>query len=151
MYNNEEKQFAAKEISSMILIKMKEIAESYLNCKLKDIVIIVPAYFSYSQRQGTKDAGVIAGLNVMLIINEPIAAAIAYGLDGLNNNNVAKNVLVFDLGGGTFDVSIVTIEKEKFKVKAVHGDTSLCGGDYCVEEFSIRHNKDISKNPRALI
>ncbi|KAL7253992.1 hypothetical protein ACSBR1_008359 [Camellia fascicularis] len=109
-YKGEEKQFATEEISSMVLIKMKEIA-----------VVTVPAYFNDSQRQATKDAGVIAGLNVMRIINEPTAAAIAYGLDKKAESSGEKNVLIFDLGGGTFDVSLLTIEEGIFEVKATAG------------------------------
>merc|ERR1719465_290894 len=106
-YKAETKQFSAEEISSMILVKMKEIAEAYLGKTVKDAVVTVPAYFNDSQRQATKDAGTIAGLNVSRIINEPTAAAIAYGLDKKGGE---KNILVFDLGGGTFDVSILTID-----------------------------------------
>ena len=110
-YKGEEKQFAAEEISSMVLIKMREIAEAYLGTTIKNAVVTVPAYFNDSQRQATKDAGVIAGLNVMRIINEPTAAAIAYGLDKKASSVGEKNVLIFDLGGGTFDVSLPTIEE----------------------------------------
>ncbi|KAK9741049.1 hypothetical protein RND81_03G078200 [Saponaria officinalis] len=157
-YKDEEKHFAAEEISSMILVKMRETAEAYLGSAVKNAVITVPAYFNDSQRQATKDAGVIAGLNVMRIINEPTAAAIAYGVDKkLNASDVKKNVLVFDLGGGTFDVSLVCVEKNVFTVKAVSGDTHLGGGDFdnnlvshFVEEFKRKHNVDISENPRAL-
>ncbi|KAL0918106.1 hypothetical protein M5K25_010097 [Dendrobium thyrsiflorum] len=102
-YKGEEKQFTAEEISSMVLTKMKEIAEAFLGKTVKNDVVTVPAYFNDSQRQATKDAGVIAGLNVMRIINEPTAAAIAYGLDKKTNSSSEKNVLIFDLGGGTFD------------------------------------------------
>jgi len=114
-YKDEEKQFSTEEISSMVLQKMKQTAEAYLGTEVKDAVITVPAYFNDSQRQATKDAGVIVGLNVLRIINEPTAAAIAYGLDKkLVDHDGAKNVLVFDLGGGTFDVSLVTIDKDVF-------------------------------------
>lgn len=109
----------------MVLTKMKEIAEAYLGDKCKNAVITVPAYFNDNQRQATKDAGVIAGLNVMRIINEPTAAAIAYGLDKKGAGE--KNVLIFDLGGGTFDVSLLTLDDGVFEVKATAGDTHLGG------------------------
>merc|ERR1712198_463833 len=109
-YKNEEKTFTPEEISSMVLVKMKETAEAYLGSDVKEAVITVPAYFNDSQRQATKDAGVISGLNVLRIINEPTAAAIAYGLDKKSENKGEKNVLIFDLGGGTFDVSILSID-----------------------------------------
>ena len=128
-YKGEEKKFSAEEISSMVLTKMKEIAEAYLSTTIKNAVITVPAYFNDSQRQATKDAGVIAGLNVMRIINEPTAAAIAYGLDKKAASSGEKNVLIFDLGGGTFDVSLLTIEEGIFEVKATAGDTHLGGED----------------------
>ncbi|KAF2318742.1 hypothetical protein GH714_010427 [Hevea brasiliensis] len=156
-YKGEEKQFSAEEISSMVLIKMREIAEAYLGLTIKNAVVTVPAYFNDSQRQATKDAGVIAGLNVMRIINEPTAAAIAYGLDKKAGNVGEKNVLIFDLGGGTFDVSLLTIEEGIFEVKATAGDTHLGGEDFdnrtvnhFVQEFKRKHKKDISGNPRAL-
>ncbi|CAL5367186.1 unnamed protein product [Camellia sinensis] len=156
-YKGEEKQFAAEEISSMVLIKMKEIAEAYLGTIIKNAVVTVPAYFNDSQRQATKDAGVIAGLNVMRIINEPTAAAIAYGLDKKAESSGEKNVLIFDLGGGTFDVSLLTIEEGIFEVKATAGDTHLGGEDFdnrmvnhFVQEFKRKHKKDISGNPRSL-
>ncbi|KAI7983567.1 Heat shock cognate 70 kDa protein [Camellia lanceoleosa] len=156
-YKGKEKQFAAEEISSMVLIKMKEIAEAYLGTTIKNVVVTVPAYFNDSQRQATKDAGVIAGLNVMRIINEPTAAAIAYGLDKKAKNSGEKNVLIFDLGGGTFDVSLLTIEEGIFEVKATAGDTHLGGEDFdnrmvnhFVQEFKRKHKKDISGNPRSL-
>ncbi|KAI8030638.1 Heat shock cognate 70 kDa protein [Camellia lanceoleosa] len=155
-YKGEEKQFAAEEISSMVLIKMKEIAEAYLGTTIKNAVVTVPAYFNDS-RQATKDAGVIAGLNVMRIINEPTAAAIAYGLDKKAESSGEKNVLIFDLGGGTFDVSLLTIEEGIFVVKATAGDTHLGGEDFdnrmvnhFVQEFKRKHKKDISGNPRSL-
>ncbi|KAH3760412.1 heat shock protein [Pelomyxa schiedti] len=148
------KTFAPEEISSMVLIKMKEIAEEYLGHPVKDAVITCPAYFNDSQRQATKDAGLIAGLNVLRIINEPTAAAIAYGLD---NSGSEKNILIFDLGGGTFDVSLLAIEDGVFEVKATSGDTHLGGEDfdnrmveYCVKDFKRRQNLDITQNPRAL-
>ena len=129
-YKGETKQFAAEEISSMVLTKMKEIAEAFLGTTIKNAVVTVPAYFNDSQRQATKDAGVISGLNVMRIINEPTAAAIAYGLDKKNTSVGEKNVLIFDLGGGTFDVSLLTIEEGIFEVKATAGDTHLGGEDF---------------------
>uniref|UniRef100_A0A667X0S5 Heat shock protein family A (Hsp70) member 2 n=1 Tax=Myripristis murdjan TaxID=586833 RepID=A0A667X0S5_9TELE len=154
-YKGEDKCFYPEEISSMVLVKMKEIAEAYLGQKVSNAVITVPAYFNDSQRQATKDAGVIAGLNVMRIINEPTAAAIAYGLD--KGKSGERNVLIFDLGGGTFDVSILTIEDGIFEVKATAGDTHLGGEDFdnrmvshFVEEFKRKHKKDISQNKRAL-
>ena len=144
----------------MILLKMKEIAESYLgsDVNVTNAVITVPAYFNDSQRQATKDAGTIAGLNVMRIINEPTAAAIAYGLDKkANKGDGEQNVLIFDLGGGTFDVSILTIDDGVFEVKATAGDTHLGGEDFdsrlvtwCIQEFKRKHKKDPSGNNRAL-
>ncbi|CAI5460280.1 unnamed protein product [Closterium sp. Yama58-4] len=129
-YKGETKQFAAEEISSMVLTKMKEIAEAYLGTNVKNAVVTVPGYFNDSQRQATKDAGVIAGLNVMRIIDEPTAAAIAYGLDKKNSSSSEKNVLIFDLGGGTFDVSLLSIEDGIFEVKATAGGTHLGGEDF---------------------
>jgi len=153
-YKGESKQFAAEEISSMVLMKMKEIAEAFLGREVKNAVITVPAYFNDSQRQATKDAGAISGLNVLRIINEPTAAAIAYGLD---KKGKEKNVLIFDLGGGTFDVSLLTIEEGIFEVKATAGDTHLGGEDfdnrmveYFVQEFKKKNRKDLSENQRAL-
>jgi len=154
-YRAETKTFYAEEISSMVLTKMKETAEAYLGKKVSDAVITVPAYFNDSQRQATKDAGTIAGLNVLRIINEPTAAAIAYGLD--KKVGVERNVLIFDLGGGTFDVSILTIEDGIFEVKATSGDTHLGGEDFdnrmvdhFIKEFKRKHKKDISDNKRAV-
>ncbi|KDP41952.1 hypothetical protein JCGZ_26970 [Jatropha curcas] len=156
-YKGEEKQFSPEEISSMVLTKMKEIAEAYLGQTIKNAVVTVPAYFNDSQRQATKDAGAIAGLNVLRIINEPTAAAIAYGLDKKASRSGEKNVLIFDLGGGTFDVSLLTIEEGIFEVKATAGDTHLGGEDFdnrlvnhFVAEFKRKHKKDISTNARAL-
>uniref|UniRef100_A0A8C9A2H7 Heat shock protein 70 n=1 Tax=Prolemur simus TaxID=1328070 RepID=A0A8C9A2H7_PROSS len=154
-YKGETKAFYPEEISSMVLTKMKEIAEAYLGYPVTNAVITVPAYFNDSQRQATKDAGVIAGLNVLRIINEPTAAAIAYGLDRTGKGE--RNVLIFDLGGGTFDVSILTIDDGIFEVKATAGDTHLGGEDFdnrlvnhFVEEFKRKHKKDISQNKRAV-
>ncbi|KAG0672842.1 Heat shock protein SSA1 [Kluyveromyces marxianus] len=154
-YKGETKVFTPEEISSMILTKMKETAESYLGCKVNDAVVTVPAYFNDSQRQATKDAGTIAGLNVLRIINEPTAAAIAYGLDKKDEGE--KNVLIFDLGGGTFDVSLLTIEDGIFEVKATAGDTHLGGEDFdnrlvnhFVQEFKRKNKKDLTTNQRAL-
>merc|ERR1712070_339016 len=151
-----EKSYAPSQVSSMILVKMKETAEAYLGEKVTDAVITVPAYFNDGQRQATKDAGKIAGLNVQRIINEPTAAAIAYGLDK-NNAASEKNVLIFDLGGGTFDVSLLTIEDGMFEVKATAGDTHLGGEDFddrlvkhFAAEFKRKHKADITGNPRAL-
>merc|ERR1712070_814000 len=153
-YKGETKQFKAEEISSMVLMKMREIAEAYLGKEVKNAVVTVPAYFNDSQRQATKDAGSISGLNVLRIINEPTAAAIAYGLDKKGDE---KNVLIFDLGGGTFDVSLLTIEEGIFEVKATAGDTHLGGEDfdnrmvdYFLQDFKRRHRKDMSKNQRSL-
>jgi len=154
-YKGENKTFSPEEISSMVLTKMKEISEAYLGHEVKDAVITVPAYFNDSQRQATKDAGAICGLNVLRIINEPTAAAIAYGLDKKTQGE--KNVLIFDLGGGTFDVSILSIDDGIFEVKATAGDTHLGGEDFdnklvdhFVQEFKRKHKKDLSSNKRSL-
>lgn len=154
-YRGETKEFSPEEISSMVLLKMKETAESYLGYSINDAVVTVPAYFNDSQRQATKDAGTITGMNVLRIINEPTAAAIAYGLDKKVNGE--RNVLIFDLGGGTFDVSLLTIEEGIFEVKATAGDTHLGGEDFdnrlvnhFVQEFKRKNKKDLSTNPRAL-
>ncbi|KAL5594032.1 hypothetical protein BROUX41_001084 [Berkeleyomyces rouxiae] len=154
-FKGETKQFTPEEISSMVLIKMRETAESYLGTTVNNAVITVPAYFNDSQRQATKDSGLIAGLNVLRIINEPTAAAIAYGLDKKVEGE--RNVLIFDLGGGTFDVSLLTIEDGIFEVKSTAGDTHLGGEDFdnrlvqhFVNEFKRKHKKDLSPNARAL-
>lgn len=153
--HGEKKTFSPEEISSMVLTKMKDIAESFMGKTVKDAVVTVPAYFNDSQRQATKDAAAIAGLNCLRIINEPTAAAIAYGLD--KNKDEDKNVLIFDLGGGTFDVSLLNIEGGIFEVKATAGDTHLGGEDFDArllrhfsEEFKRKHKKDLSGNARAL-
>ncbi|XP_068098096.1 heat shock cognate 71 kDa protein-like isoform X3 [Hyperolius riggenbachi] len=154
-YKGETKSFYPEEVSSMVLTKMKEISEAYLGKTINNAVITVPAYFNDSQRQATKDAGTIAGLNVLRIINEPTAAAIAYGLDKKVGGE--RNVLIFDLGGGTFDVSILTIEDGIFEVKSTAGDTHLGGEDFdnrmvnhFVGEFKRKHKKDITENKRAI-
>ena len=153
LFKNEKKTYHPEEISSMVLIKMKEIAESYIGEDVTEAVITVPAYFNDSQRQATKDAGAIAGLNVLRIINEPTAAAIAYGLD---NKSEEKNVLIFDLGGGTFDVSLLNIDDGIFEVLATAGDTHLGGEDFdnllvkhFSDEFKRKYKHDISDNKRA--
>ncbi|KAL4900031.1 heat shock 70 kDa protein [Aspergillus multicolor] len=154
-FKGETKQFTPEEISAMILTKMRETAEAFLGGTVNNAVVTVPAYFNDSQRQATKDAGLIAGLNVLRIINEPTAAAIAYGLDKKVEGE--RNVLIFDLGGGTFDVSLLTIEEGIFEVKATAGDTHLGGEDFdnrlvnhFVQEFKRKHKKDLSTNARAL-
>jgi heat shock protein 1/8 len=154
-YKGEEKHFAAEEISSMVIKKMREVAEAYLGTTVKNAVVTVPAYFNDSQRKATKDAGGIAGLNVMRIINEPTAAAIGYGLDKVAMDK--RNVLIFYLGGGTADVSLLTIDNGTFEVKAVAGDTHLGGEDFdnrmvkhFVEIFKRQHKEDISGNAKAL-
>ena len=154
-YKGEDKVFQPEEISSMVLIKMKEIAEAYIGTTVSDAVITVPAYFNDAQRQATKDAGTIAGLNVMRIINEPTAAAIAYGLDKKGSGE--KNILIYDLGGGTFDVTVMSIEDGIFEVKSTAGDTHLGGEDFdrrlmehFMQDFKRKHKKDISNNKKAL-
>ena len=153
-HKGEKKTFQPEEISSMVLTKMKEIAESYIGEKVTEAVVTVPAYFNDSQRQATKDAGMIAGLNVLRIINEPTAAAIAYGLD---KKEEEKTVLIFDLGGGTFDVSLLSIDDGIFEVKSTAGDTHLGGEDFdnvlmkhFIDEFKRKPKKDLSDNNRSL-
>ena len=154
-YKGDTKDFRPEELSAMILVKMKEIAESFLNKTVTKAVITTPAYFSDAQRQATKDAGHIAGLEVLRIINEPTAAAIAYGLDNVKNEE--QTILVFDLGGGTFDVSLLTIDDGVFEVKATAGDTHLGGEDFdnrilqhFMAEFKRKHKKDLSTSARSL-
>ncbi|XP_061181982.1 heat shock protein 70 A1-like [Saccostrea echinata] len=155
-YKNEMKTFSPEEISSMVLTKMRETAEAFLGEKVTQAVITVPAYFNDSQRQATKDAGIIAGLDVLRIINEPTAAALAYGLD--KNLSGEKNVLIYDLGGGTFDVSILTIDEGSiFEVQSTAGDTHLGGEDFdnrmvdhFVKEFKRKYQRNITSNNRAL-
>ena len=149
----EVKDYAPEEVSAMVLMKMKEIAENYLGKEVKNAVVTVPAYFNDAQRQATKDAGTIAGLNVVRIINEPTAAAIAYGMD----KKEEKKILVYDLGGGTFDVSLLTIDNGVFEVMATNGDTHLGGEDFdqrtmqhFVKVFKDKHKKDITTDKRAL-
>jgi len=155
-YNGEDKKFHPEEISSMILQKMKDTAEAYLGSKVTEAVVTVPAYFNDSQRQATKDAGSISGLNILRIINEPTAAAIAYGLDKKGAGE--RNVLIYDMGGGTFDVSVLTIEDGIFEVKSTAGDTHLGGEDFdnrlvdfCCQDFKRKNRgKDLAGNQRAI-
>jgi heat shock protein 1/8 len=155
-YKGEQKLFAPEEISAMILGEMKQIAEDYLGHSVKKAVVTVPAYFNDSQRQATKDAGAIAGLEVLRIINEPTAASMAYGLEN-NKENKERNVLIFDLGGGTFDVSLLSIDDGIYEVKATAGDTHLGGEDFdnrlvnhFVDEFKRKYKKDLTGDARAL-
>jgi len=154
-YQKQEKKFFAEEISAMVLQKLKQTATDFLGKEVKDAIVTVPAYFNDSQRQATKDAGTISGLNVLRIINEPTAAAIAYGLDKKYKNE--KNVLIFDLGGGTFDVSLLSLEDGLFEVRATNGNTHLGGEDfdnrlveYCAGEFRRKTSIDIKSNAKAL-
>ena len=155
-YQKQEKKFFAEEISAMVLQKLKQTATDFLGKEVKDAIVTVPAYFNDSQRQATKDAGTISGLNVLRIINEPTAAAIAYGLDKQANKK-EENVLIFDLGGGTFDVSLLSLEDGLFEVKATNGNTHLGGEDfdnrmveYCADEFRKKTGINIKKNAKAL-
>jgi heat shock 70kDa protein 1/2/6/8 len=154
-FKGETKRLRPEEVGAAVLQKMKAIAEGYLGTPVKDAVITVPAYFNDSQRQATKDAGIIAGFNVLRIINEPTAAAIAYGLDKVSGGE--QHVLIFDLGGGTFDVSLLSLDDGIFEVKATAGDTHLGGADFdnllvdfCAQEFKKKTKLDVKENPRAL-
>jgi len=155
-YKNELRTFTPEEISSYVMMKLKQITEAYLGEEIKDVVITVPAYFSDAQRQATKDAGKIIGVNVLRLINEPTSGAIAYGLDNCKDGK-EKNILVFDCGGGTHDVSLLSVDDGVFEVKATGGNNTLGGTDldrnlaeYCIREFKKKHRKDITENKRAL-
>lgn len=152
---SEKKILSPEEVSAMILRKMKEVAESFLGEPVKHAVVTVPAYFNDAQRQATKDAGKIAGLKVARVLNEPTAAAIAYGLD--RNSNEEENILVFDLGGGTFDVTLLNIDHGIFAVKATAGDTHLGGEDFdqrlmdhCIDAFKKKHGVDLKNDNKAI-
>ncbi len=154
-YKGERKTYSPEEITAMLIGKMKEIAESYLGQPVKDAILTCPAYFNDSQRQATKDAATIAGLNTLRLLNEPTAAALAYGLDRKDTRD--KHVLVFDCGGGTHDVSLLSISDGFFEVKAVGGNSRLGGVDfdnrlvdYCAQDFKKKYQKDLSSNPKAL-
>jgi L1 cell adhesion molecule like protein len=156
-WKGEKHEFLPEEISATVLQKMKSTAEAFLGHAVTDAVITVPAYFNDSQRQATKDAGAIAGLNVLRIINEPTAAALAYGLDRVGTGDCEKNVLIFDCGGGTHDLSILSLDNGVFEVKSTAGDTHLGGEDfdntlvsYCADEFRKKTKLDVTGNPRAL-
>jgi heat shock protein 1/8 len=156
-WKGESHQFLPEEISAAVLQKMKATAEAYLGASVKDAVVTVPAYFNDSQRQATKDAGAIAGLNVLRIINEPTAAALAYGLDRIGKDAGEKHVLIFDFGGGTHDLSVLTLDDGVFEVKATAGDCHLGGEDldntlvsYCCDEFKKKYKVDISSSAKAL-
>ena len=149
------KEFSPEQISSMVLMKMKQMASTYLGEEVTDAVITVPAYFNDSQRQSTKDAGRIAGLNVLRIINEPTAASLAYGLDKVDSKE--SNIVVFDFGGGTHDVSLLTLEDGMFQVRATSGNSYLGGEDldnrlvnYCIEDFQRRYKKDLTSSARSI-
>ena len=151
----QDKEFTPQEISAFILEKMKSIAESYLGKEVKNAVITVPAYFNDAQRQATKDAGVICGLNVLRMINEPTAAAIAYGLDKKHESE--KNIIIYDVGGGTLDVTLLSLDEGIFEVKATSGDTHLGGEDfdtnlmiYFMDDFKRKHRKDLSQSKKAM-